>query len=82
MWKIKQKICPKIDVNVSVAKLDEKGNLVSNKTDLKKLYVNVYKHRLRHRDIKEGYEKLKRGIYENTIIAFQTIILFEKNTSK
>ena len=48
MWKVKQKVCPKIGSNLPVAKLDEEGNLVSNSSEMKNLYVRVYKHRLRH----------------------------------
>ena len=49
MWKIKQKVCPKRTTSVPVAKLDEDGNLVCNREQLKQLYTRVYKDRLRHR---------------------------------
>ena len=58
MWKVKQKVCPKIDINLPVAKYDESGNFISNSDEMKNLYVRVYKHRLRHRDIKHGFEQL------------------------
>ena len=32
MWKVKQKVCPKNATSVPVAKLDEDGNLVCNRT--------------------------------------------------
>ena len=60
MWKIKQKVCPKTDVAYPVAKMNNDGVLVSNKSDLKSLYVNTYKERLKHRTIRPGYEKLKQ----------------------
>ena len=42
-----------------VAKKDEDGNLVSNKTQLQQLYVSVYKHRLRHRIERPEYRQMK-----------------------
>ena len=49
-WKIKSKICPK-NSDPPLAKRDEKGNLVSSPNNLKQLYLDTYKHRLRHRSI-------------------------------
>ena len=59
MWKVKQKICPKFEMNVPVAKKDNYGNIICNKNELKNLYVNVYQDRLRHRSISANYEQLK-----------------------
>ena len=59
MWKVKQKVCPKISSNLPVAKLDGDGNIISNLSELKDLYVRVYKHRLRHREIQPGLELIK-----------------------
>ena len=59
MWKVKQKVCPKQDESYPIAKLDSNGDLVSNKSDLKILYVNTYKDRLRHRLKKPNYSQLK-----------------------
>ena len=61
MWKIKQRICPKYEMNVPVAKKDKNGNIVCNKTELKTLYVNVYQDRLRHRSIPDEYLQLKEN---------------------
>ena len=52
MWKIKQKVCPKTDGNYPIAKMDTNGDLITNKSELKCLYVKTYKERLRHREIK------------------------------
>jgi hypothetical protein len=60
MWKVKQKVCPKIETAYPVAKLDHNGNLVSNRDELKKLYSDTYKERLRHRDINPNYAQLKQ----------------------
>ena len=59
MWKIKQKVCPKNNVSYPTAKVNQNGELVSNKTELKSLYVDTYKERLKHRIIRSDYTKLK-----------------------
>ena len=67
MWKIKQKVCPKQEVSYPVAKLNQKGDMVSNRSELKDLSVNTYKERLKHRDIEPGYSKLrelKEGLFD------------------
>jgi hypothetical protein len=48
MWKIKKKICPKNEVTPPVAKFWKSGY---NQDQLKALYINTYKDRLRHRDM-------------------------------
>ena len=66
MWKIKQKVCPKKDVSYPVAKIDSNGDLITNKSELKILYANTYKDRLRHREIKPEYQilkQLKNGLF-------------------
>ena len=59
MGKVKQKVCSKKNVAYPVAKVNQMGDLVSNKSELKSLYVNTYKDRLRHRNIMSDYAKLK-----------------------
>ena len=59
MWKIKQRVCPKQDVSYPVAKINQNGDFVSNKTELKSLYVDTYKQRLKHREMQPEYLKLK-----------------------
>ena len=59
MWKVKQKICPKFEVNTPVAKIDSSGNLISNQDELKNLYVNTYKERLKHREMVPTFAHLK-----------------------
>ena len=60
MWKLKKKICPKNKKENISAKRDENGKLVTNPSKLKNLYLKVYQHRLRHRKIKPGSEKLQK----------------------
>ena len=59
VWKLKKKIFPKNSVSLPVSKKGPNGRLVSNPDELKKLYLTTYKHRLRHRPIKPGFEQLK-----------------------
>ena len=59
MWKIKQKVCPKYETSDPVAKMDKNGNLICDKSGIKKLYVEVYKERLSHRQVQEEYKTLK-----------------------
>ena len=58
MWRLKQKLCPR-NVEPPMAKKAANGDLISNPDDLKKLYVDTYKQRLRHRTIRPGYEQLE-----------------------
>ena len=59
MWKVKQKVCPRNEVTPPVAKMDKSGNLISNQDELKSLYVNTYKDRLKHRNMKPSFSYLK-----------------------
>ena len=75
MWRIKQKICPKNEVTPPVAKMDQEGNLISNKAELKSLYVDTYKHRLRHRDMKPSFSYLSE--LKNYLFELYKYYLFE-----
>ena len=59
MWKVKQKVCPKTDPNYTIAKMNEKGELITEQSQLKNLYTEVYKSRLRNREIRSDYIYLK-----------------------
>ena len=59
MWQVKRKVCPKIEPSYPVAKLNPNGDLVSNRDELKNLYTETYKDRLKHRIIQPNYSKLK-----------------------
>ena len=56
MWKLKNKLWPK-ERDPPMAKLDEKGYLISCPEGLKKLYLRHYENRLYHRQIKNYYEE-------------------------
>ena len=67
MWKVKQKVCPKVNTNYAIAKLNDNGDLVTEKSELKNLYAKVYKTRLKHREIRPNYfllKKLKNELFE------------------
>ena len=63
MWRLKNKLWPK-PKDPPMAKYDRKGNLVSAPRALKELYLDHYKQRLAHREIRseyrENYEKKVR----------------------
>ena len=59
VWKIKKKIFPKHTKALPIAKIGPTGRLVSSPAELKNLYLSTYKHRLRHRPIKPGFQQLK-----------------------
>ena len=70
MWKVKQKVCPRYDVDLPVAKVDSLGNLISNQDELKSLYVDTYRYRLRHRDMKPNFaylKDLKNNLFEERV---------------
>ena len=54
MWKLKNKLWPR-EQDPPMAKIDEKGNLISSPSALKSLYLRHYVQRLEHRQIKEEY---------------------------
>ena len=60
MWKLKNKLIPR-DLDPPMAKLDDKGNLISAPNALKTLYLQHYVKRLEHRKMRsnfqENYEK-------------------------
>ena len=51
MWKLRKKICPKKS-EPPVAKKNDRGEVISEPMELKKLYESTYKKRLEHRMIK------------------------------
>ena len=58
IWKIKRKIFPKIKPSLPVAKKNIKNQLITNPEELKKLYLETFKYRLRHRPAQPGFESL------------------------
>ena len=58
MWKIKNLVVPK-ERDPPMAKLDLKGNLITEPDSLKNLYLDTYKDRLKNRDIADGLEDIR-----------------------
>ena len=56
MWKLRNKLHPSKQVDPPMAKKDAKGNVITAPHLLKKLYLDTYKDRLRHRDMKKEFE--------------------------
>ena len=66
LWKVLKNKYPKISQPTPVAKIDNKGNLITKHQDLKKLYLKTYKQRMRSRPIKEeldDFKKLKENLF-------------------
>ena len=59
LWKAKQRVFPKHSKPLPVAKVDNLGKMISNPEALKKLYIDTYKHRLRHRPIRPELKQLE-----------------------
>ena len=49
-WKIKNKLCPP-SKEAPMAKIDEKGNIITAQETLRKLYLDTYTKRLKHREM-------------------------------
>ena len=52
LWKLRNKLHPK-QMDPPMAKLDTGGNLITAPPLLRKLYLDTYVHRLRHREMKD-----------------------------
>jgi Txe/YoeB family toxin of Txe-Axe toxin-antitoxin module len=59
MWNIKKKVFPKISQAKPTGKKNSAGQIITSPEGLKNMYLETYKHRLRHRPIKEDLEEIK-----------------------
>ena len=59
MWKLRNKYFPKKCSSLPVAKLNEEGQIITNKNELKNLYLKHYCHRMRSRPMKSDMENVK-----------------------
>ena len=64
IWKIKRKVFPKIKPSLPVGKKNIKNQLITNPEELKKLYLDTFKYRLRHRPVQPGFESLLDDLEE------------------
>ena len=66
IWKNKKKLFPKVKATLSVAKKNDQDQLITNPEELKELYLDTFKFRLRHRPAQPGYEdylKLQQDLF-------------------
>ena len=59
VWNIKKKVFPKNAESLPFAKKDTKGKVISSQNELKKLYLDTFTQRLRHRPIKPDFDQIK-----------------------
>ena len=58
VWKTKRKIFPKIKPTLPVGKKNHENKIITNPEELKDLYLETFKFRLRHRSVLPGYEEI------------------------
>ena len=59
-WKIKNKIFPKDKSKVPIAKQNLKGQIITNHKELKNLYLDHFKFRMKERPITFGYDNFEK----------------------
>ena len=60
MWGLKKKVFPKNRESLPFAKKDYDGKIITSQIMIKKLYLDTFIHRLRHRPIKPDFSYLRR----------------------
>ena len=60
MWKILNKLVPKVGYELPTAKKNHKGKLISGAKNLKILLLNEYKQRLRNRPVRPDLEPIRK----------------------
>ena len=58
MWSLKRKVFPKNKESLPFAKKDCDGRIITAQSELKKLYLDTFVHRLRHRPANVNYQYL------------------------
>ena len=58
IWKIKKKYFPRKNPSLPAGKKNLKKQLITNPAELKELYLQTFKYRLRHRPAQPGFESL------------------------
>ena len=56
VWQVKRKQFPKIQPTLPVGKKNVQGQIITNPEELKDLYLDTFKFRLRHRPARPGFE--------------------------
>ena len=65
VWKLKQKMFPKIKPPLPVAKKNLNGKIVTNHEALKKLYIEQFVHRMRSRPILPSLKNHQKIVEQN-----------------
>ena len=78
IWKIKKKYFPKIKPSLPVGKKNMKKQLITNPSELKELYLETFKHRLRQRPAQPGFEYLLE--IQNELYNFRVELAKEDKT--
>ena len=79
MWSLKRKVFPKIKESLPFGKKDFDGKIITAQSELKKLYLETFVHRLRHRPVSMDYQVLKSLKEE---LCFKRIEFSKRQTSK
>ena len=58
-WGLTKKLCPKNSIDPPCAKKNKHGQLVTDKEDLEKLYIETYTERLKPNPVKEQFAEMK-----------------------
>ena len=58
VWKTKKRLFPKINPTLPVGKKNLKKQMITNPEELKTLYLETFKYRMRKRPVKPGYESI------------------------
>ena len=61
-WKLKAKLFPKKRSKIPVAKKNQKGQIITNHFELKNVYLDHFKFRMRERPILPKYEYFKKQV--------------------
>jgi hypothetical protein len=59
MWSLKRKVFHKVKESLPFGKKDFDGKIITAQSELKKLYLETFVHRLRHRPVRMDYQVLK-----------------------
>ena len=78
VWKLLKRLCPKTNNSLPTAKLDHRGQLVSNPQGIKNLLLKEYTQRLRDRPVRPDIVNMKER--KNLIFDLQLEIASSKST--
>ena len=62
VWKMKDKLFPKVVNPLPTAKYNNEGQLITNPSELKEVYLDHFQHRLRQRPMVLELTEYKKGV--------------------